>query len=83
MKTYIIDTERFEVEKIYTDRTIANYDMSDNYSWHPNNRYKLFISHHDVYDYWKHVKEEKGELHEGLGYNENQLFDIFLDWLEE
>ena len=83
MKAYIIDTEKFKVERIYDDRTRANYDMSDNYAWEPNNRYKLFHDHHEAYDYWRLAKEESGELHEGLGYNEDQLFDMFHDWLND
>ncbi len=81
MKAYIIDTEKFQVAQIYNDRARANYDMSDNYGWHPNNRFKLFISHHDAYDYWLKTKINTGDEHKILETTEDDLFDMFSTWL--
>ena len=83
MKSYIVDTESFEVEAQYDNINRARYDMSDHYGWYPNNRYRLFYDDNEVYEYWQSVMIERPEMYEGLGISENQLFDMFSDWLND
>jgi len=83
MTSYIVDTERFEVARIYRLLNRARYDMSDFFSWFPNDRYRLFEDQHDAYEYWESVMNERPERYEGRGLSENMLFDMFDDWLND
>lgn len=83
MPAYIIDTEKFEVVKSYPDSSYASYDMSDNYGWHPNNRYRMFHDEDEAYEYWHLCHEESGKFYEGLGYSEHRKHDMFNDWLTD
>ena len=82
MMAYIIDTQKFEVVRIYPDASCASLDMPNNYSREPSNYYKMFHDEDALFDYWNLAMEESGVFHEGLGYSENARVDMFNDWVK-
>ncbi len=83
MTAYIVDTQKFEITKSYPDSSYASFDMSDNYGWYPDNRYRMFHDEDVLYDYWHLYVEETGEFWEGRGVSENMKHDMFREWLDE
>lgn len=83
MTAYIVDTQKCEIVKAYPDSTYASFDMSDNYAWYPDKRYKMFYGEDTLYDYWHLYHEESGKFCEGRGYSENLKHDIFKEWLND
>jgi hypothetical protein len=78
MPSYIIDKHRFEVAHVYENPCEAAHDMSEFYGWIQHNRYQLFTTKSDAFEYWKTTINTMSDAE----IISCKLFEMFDKWLE-